>query len=399
MNEIESLNRRRIIEIYKRPSFSSFKNSTDLNEEYFDCEKGKPSEEQIIPLLKTLINTDDETAVIWPSSFFYNVSESILRKNILPLKVRTIKTLKKALENKIDVPLLIKEKISEMRREYNLGKDVLRKDYAGIMFRGITDRNFKWYYLIDDVLAYATAFDMVKRKNNPIKTKGEKYYHLKELLETPGLSIKERSQIMRIAKKINPKKERMLPEKAKEKIIRYQSECPINVPSTTDISKDYNVKFLHLPLSYSLEDDRFFGFSFDLSLDACTCEDQRWWIKYIKTYKIKRRITYIDKHPIIGFFSLFFSDRAKLRTNGYPKDPIFIATLSPFFKPTKEFKELCRKLYKQSFRRNSSGKIKHIPKTYVDNYAIKAAVSGLVSIVDYVNPTDIRNFKLERYKI
>lgn len=357
----------RILEANKFPAISEFSRKLDLNESITIEESGKPNLEQTIEILDIVRNLDSETAVVLPEGFLYNVEARTVRKNVRPITLRRIKTKKEAIESEVTPVKLIKEKIKELQERYLSKPESLLDDYAGINYRGITDRKIKNYLVSDCIEGFLhaqTAKSLIQIK---------RYDTLEELLkDKKALPLEERAAIRRELLKIR-KRKMMVPEKARKIILTKQAErVVIRIPSRSEQGKYYtNIRFRRLPESFSDEDKEFYASWTDFYTEpSCNCEDKTWFISYLRPGQIWHCV-----HEIAAFRKAISEDWR----GEHPIKQPYIAT-SPFFKPTKKAIEIYIKWRNQVFAKKGN-QYRHLAKVYTDIWLLKEVIRKEIELL------------------
>lgn len=376
----------RILQPNKLPNITDFPNKIDLNDVMTIRESGKPTLEQIITILDEIEHLDNETALVLPEGFIYRVDARTVRKNVRPIALRRIRTKKEAIEQEITPEKLIKEKIEEMRARYLSNPETLRDDYAGISYKGITDRKIKNYLLSDAIEGYLHA------KTAGVLIKINRYDTLESLLkskEFKELSEEERATVTRLTKAetryeiLKIRKRKMLtevPEKVRRIILTKQAErAVLMVPSTSKAGKFYeNIKFRKLPEAFpddkypDLNKEFYASWTDFYTEPSCNCDDKMWFITYLRPNQIWNCV-----HEIAAFRKAIAMDWQGNQPITYPNP--YIAT-SPFFKPTQKAIDYYMKERNQLFVKKGDD-YRHLAKVYLDIWLEKQLRRGKLELL------------------
>lgn len=375
----------RIMAANRLPTITEFPIKKDLNEFMTIMETGKPTLEQTLDILDLVAELDHETALILPEGFLYRVDARTVRKNVKPIALRRITTKKEAIEQEITPEKLIKEKIEEMRNRYNRDNETLREDYAGISYRGITDRKIKNYLLSDAVGGYlyskiASALIKINRYDtleSLLKSKEAKKFSDEEKATITRMSRAEtRHELLKIRQR---KMLTEVPEKPRRIILTKQAErAVLTVPSTSEAGKFYgNIKFRKLPEVFP--DDKYPELNKEFHATwtdfytepSCNCDDKMWFITYLRPNQIWNCV-----HEIAAFRKAIAMDWQGNQPTTYPNP--YIAT-SPFFKPTEKAIDFYMKLRNQVFVKKEE--YKHLAKVYLDIWLEKQVRRGKLELL------------------
>ncbi|MCS7134761.1 MAG: DUF2624 domain-containing protein [Candidatus Pacearchaeota archaeon] len=385
-----------ILEKSKRPTHDKFQNEIDLTDlNILKC--GRPSEEQIIEILNQISKLDQYTSLVLPEKILYEIDPRTVRKNVRPICLRRIRSKTEAIEKKITLEKLIKEKIEEMREKFISNPEKICEDYAGINYRGITDKKVKNYLMCDVIEGYLHA------KDAGILIETKRYDTLEKLLkskEIDSFDKETRKKIVSAIKSITSRelmteKMKRIPGYVRKVILTKQSErVVLRVPSTTTKKKYYkNIKFRKLPQFFidgnfpELNSEVYASWMDVYTEPSCNCEEKTFFITYLP-----RRVNQIwyCVHEIAAFLKMMMDDWKK--DNDDLADPRI--GLSPFFIPTLEAIEFYKKLRNQVFVKTENS-YKHLPKIYLDIWLEKLIrTNRLKSFIESVSYVESANFKI-----
>ncbi len=369
-----------IIEANKLPNKTDFSIIYDLNEneEMEIRESGKPRLEQTVEILHLIASLDHESAVVLPEGFLYKVDARTVRKNVRPITLRRVYSKRAAIEQEITPRKLIREKIRQMQERYQSKPETLCEDYAGINYRGITDKKTKNYLISDAIEGFLHA------KNAASLIEIKRYDTLENLLKTKAMNklpIHEKASIRRELLKIKQRKMLTQISDKPRKIILSREAVRIvkKVPSTSKREKFYkNIKFRKIPEAfpdnkYPDLNKEFHAVWTDFWIEpACTCEDKTWFISYLRPNQI-----WYCVHEIAAFRKALSMDWQRGKPITYPNP--YIAS-SPFFKPNEDAIEFYMKLRNQVFtkKENYYG---HLAKVYCDIWLEKKVRTRKIELV------------------